>query len=135
MTGRAFDPGGPVEYAWAGDFLEGYAKARAEHNISPFADLFEENAILQPDPFEPPLTGTNEIRAYLLQCADREADVELTFERHWVAGSTILAAWHASFVGRPDRGHIREAGFLTADIRAERCVRLRIWAVEKKDRG
>ena len=131
MTG-AFDSGPPVDYAWASDFLERYARARAEFNISPFVDLFTEDAILRPDPFEPPLEGTNAIRAYLLRLADEEADVDLTIERHWVSGATILAAWHATFVQRPDRGHIREAGFLTAEIRSGRCFRLRIWTVVKR---
>jgi hypothetical protein len=131
VTG-AFDPGSPVDYAWAGEFLERYVKARSEFNISPFVELFTDDAVLQPDPFEPPLEGTNAIRAYLLRLADEEADVDLTIERHWVSGSTILAAWHASFVQRPDRGHIREAGFLTAEIRSQRCSRLRIWTVAKR---
>jgi hypothetical protein len=135
MTGQAFDPGPPVDYAWAGDFLERYVSARKDFNVSPFADLFAEDAVLQPDPFEPPLTGTNAIRAYLLQRADEEADVDLTIERHWVSGSTILAAWHVSFVRRPDRGHVREAGFLTAETRSGRCTRLRMWTVVKAGGG
>src|SRR5215217_5363166 len=111
MTGQAFDPGPPVDYAWAGTFLERYVQARTETNISPLMDLFGEDAVLQPDPFVPTLTGTNAIRAYLLRRAEEEADLDLTIERHWVSGSTILAAWHGSYVRRPDRGHVREAGF------------------------
>ncbi len=129
MTGRAFDAGAPVDYAWAGEFLERYVHARTAVDVSSFVELCMPDAELAPDPFEPPLAGTNAIRAYLLQHADEEADVDLTIERHWVSGSTILAAWHASFVRRRDRGHVREAGFLTAEIRQERCSRLRIWAV------
>ena len=131
MTG-AFDPGPPVDYAWAGDFLERYVKARAQFNISPFVDLFTDDASVQPDPFGPPVEGTNAIRAYLLGLADEEADVDLTIERHWVSGATVLAAWHATFVLRPDRGYVREAGFLTAEIRSQRCSRLRIWTVVKR---
>jgi hypothetical protein len=132
VTGRAFDPGSPVDYAWAGDFLELYVKARMELNVSPFVDLLTEDAALQSDPFEPPLEGTNAIRAYLLRLADEETDLDLTIERHWVSGATILAAWHATFVQRPDRGNVREAGFLTAEIQSRRCSRLRIWTVAKR---
>ena len=129
MTGQAFDPGAPVDYAWAGEFLERYVKALTEFNVSPFVELFTDDAVLQPNPFEPPVAGTNAIRAYLLQRADEEADVDLTVERHWVA------AWHASYVRRPDRGHVREAGFLTAEIRSGRCTRLRMWTVVTADGG
>jgi hypothetical protein len=132
VTGRAFDPRPSVDYAWAGDFLDRYVEARAEFNISPFVELFTADAAIQPDPLEPPLEGTNAIRAYLLRLADEAANVDLTIERHWVSGATILAAWHATFVQRPDRGHVREAGFLTAEIRSQRCSRLRIWTVVKR---
>ena len=129
MTGRAFEPSAPVGYAWAGEFLERYVRARTAVDVSSFVDLFLPDAELQADPFEAPLAGTNAIRAYLLQHADEEADVDLTIERHWVSGPTILAAWHASLVRRRDRVHVREAGFLAAEIRQDRCSRLRIWAV------
>jgi len=132
MTGHAFDPGPPVSYAWAGEFLERFSKARSSLDISLFVELFSDDAVLQVDPFAPALAGTNAIRAYLLRSADLESDVDVTFERHWVSGSTILAPWHASFVRREERVHIREAGFLTAEIRADRCIRLRIWTVTKQ---
>jgi ketosteroid isomerase-like protein len=131
MTGQAFDPGSAVDYAWAGQFLEQYVAALTEGNISPFVDLFAEDATLQPGPFDAPLQGTNSIRAYFLQRAETQADLELTVERHWVSGATILAAWHASYLQRPDRGHARSAGFLTAEIRSGRCTRLRIWTETK----
>ena len=55
--------------------------------------------------------------------ARRTADpVDLTIERHWASGSTILAAWHASYVRRSDRARSRQAGFLTAEIRAGRAI-------------
>jgi hypothetical protein len=57
--------------------------------------------------------------------------VDLEFERHWVSGATILAPWHSSF-RRPDGTRVREAGFMTAEIRAEKVVRLRIWTVSNQ---
>lgn len=127
MTGRAFDPGHPVDYAWAGDFLEDWVGARIQGEISPFVDRFAEDATLQPGSFEAPLEGTNAIRAYFLRRIDDEADPDLVIERHWVSGATILAAWHGSYQRRPDRGYVREAGFLTAEIRSRRCTGLRLW--------
>ena len=132
MTGQAFDPGEPVGYAWAGDFLERYVDARVHFRGDAFVDLFAEDGVLQPDPFEPPIVGPTAIRAYLLASSAAEAGVDLEFERHWVSGATILAPWHASF-GRPDGSRVREAGFMTAEIRSERVVRLRIWTVTKHE--
>ncbi len=135
MTGQAFDPGPPVDYAWAGTFLESYVSALTEGTISPFVEFIAEDATLHPNAFGQALEGSNAIRAYLLQRSQDQADLELTIERHWVSGATILAAWHASFVRQPNREHVREAGFLTAEIRSARCVRLRLWTETKAAEG
>jgi hypothetical protein len=78
-------------------------------------------------PFQPPLVGHNAVRAHLLAAAEAEDQVEVTFERHWVSGSTVLAAWHMSYVGRSDRSRVRVAGFLTLEMQADRCARVRLW--------
>ena len=131
MTGQAFDPGPPVDYAWAGDFLERFVRARADGAVSAIVALFADDAGLLPGPFHPALEGANAIRAYFLQRASEEADLDLTVERHWVSGATILAAWHASYLRRPDGGISREAGFVTAEIRSGLCVRMRFWTEAK----
>ena len=62
--------------------------------------------------------------------AEGQRDVEFTVERHWVSGSTVLAAWHASWIGQADGGRSRSAGFLTAEIAADgRIARYREWPV------
>ena len=49
-------------------------------------------------------------------------------ERHWASGTTILAAWHVSFVRRASGDVIRMAGFLTAETAADgRVSRFREW--------
>jgi hypothetical protein len=128
----AFDPGEPISYPWAGEWLERYVKARTRFEGDAFLALFSEDAEFRPDPFEAPLTGALAIRAYLNRRAEAEDDVDLTVERHWVSGATILAPWHASFMQLPERRlRVRVAGFLTAEIKSERCTRLRVWAVSK----
>ena len=54
------------------------------------------------DPFEPPMVGHNALRAYLLKLAESQDQVEVTMERHWAVGATVLAAWHASYVAGAD---------------------------------
>jgi ketosteroid isomerase-like protein len=131
MTGRAFDPGPPVAFAWAGDWLESYRRALETGDGDLLTSLFDDDGELVLDPFMPALVGANAIRAYLLDATAAETQLELTVERHWVSGPTILAAWHATFVRSEDRVHVRQAGFLTAEIRAERCTRLRRWAISR----
>ena len=71
------------------------------------------------DPFKPPLVGHNALRAYLLDASASQRDVEFTVERHWASGTTILAAWHVSFVRRATGNVVRMAGFLTAEMAAD----------------
>lgn len=134
MTGRAFDPGEPVAYPWAGEFLDAWVAARAHGDISSFIDLLAADATLVPGPFEAELEGTNAIRAYFLGRLAAETDIDLVVERHWVSGATILAAWHSSARRRTAGGLVRESGFLTAEIRARRCTRLRFWTVSAPGR-
>jgi hypothetical protein len=64
----------------------------------------------------------------LLKAAERQEQVEFTVERHWVAGSIVLAAWHASYVRRADATRVRLAGFMTLEIADDgRIARLREW--------
>ena len=73
MTGRAFDPGPPVAFAWAGDWLESYRRALETGDGDLLTSLFADDGELILDPFMPPLVGANAIRAYLLR-RDRGRD-------------------------------------------------------------
>ena len=87
-----------------------------------------EDAEYHEDPFEPPLVGHNALRAYLLEAAEAQDQVEMTVERHWVVGPTVLAAWHAGYVRRTDRSRVRLAGFMTLEIADDgRIARFREW--------
>lgn len=117
-----------IDYAAAADLLERYGHAWATFDGDLWVSLFTENAEYHEDPFEPPLVGHNALRAYLLQAAETQDQVEFTVERHWVSGSTVLAAWHASYVRRSDAARIRLAGFMTLDVGADgRVERFREW--------
>ena len=128
----AFDPGPPIGYQAAGDWLGAFMNAELAGDGDAFVALFTEDAEIQTGPFDAALTGSNAIRAYLGTLVQTEAQLDLTVERHWVSGATILAAWHATFVRPSDRAHVRQAGFLTADIRSGRCARLRLWTVTRE---
>jgi ketosteroid isomerase-like protein len=117
-----------IDYAGATDLLDRYGRAWETFDGDAWIALFSEHAEYHEDPFEPPLVGHNEIRAYLLEASGTQDQVEFTIERHWVAGSTVLAAWHASFVRRGTNARVRLAGFLTLEVGSDgRIDRLREW--------
>jgi ketosteroid isomerase-like protein len=117
-----------IDYQLAGELLERYRQAWESFDGDAWVALFTEDAEYHEDPFDPPLVGHNAIRAYLNEAAERQDQVEMTIERHWAVGSTILAAWHASFIRRATRERVRLAGFLAADLDTDgRIARFREW--------
>ena len=118
-----------IDHAAATDLLEAFVAARVAFDGDAWVALFTEDAEYHEDPFGTALVGHNALRAWLLDAAESQRDVDVTIERHWVSGSTVLAAWHASWTRRRDGGLVRVAGFLTADVTPDgRIDRLRQWA-------
>jgi ketosteroid isomerase-like protein len=117
-----------LDHAAAGDLLEQYGRAWQSFDGDAWTALFTDDIEYQEDPFEPPMVGHNAVRAYLLEAAGQQEQVEFTVERHWVAGPTVLAAWHASYVRRSDHARVRLAGFMTLEIADDgRIARFREW--------
>jgi hypothetical protein len=117
-----------LDHATAQDLLERLADARVDHRGDDFVAEFDERAEFHVDPFSPPLVGHLDLRSYLETAAATEDQAEMTIERHWVVGDTVLAAWHMSWIRRPDRARVRAAGFLTAEVAHDgRIGRLRQW--------
>jgi hypothetical protein len=122
-----------ISYAQGHDILEALVRARIRCDGDAYTDLFREDAEVSLDPFAAPLAGHNALRAYLGQAAEDELHFDLAIERHWVAGSTILAAWHASWNRRADGAKVRQAGFLSAEVGEDgRISRLRFWTVARE---
>ncbi len=117
-----------IDYAAAGDLLDAYGAAWAAFDGDGWVAIFTEDAEYHEDPFSQPLVGNNALRAYLLHQAETTRDVDFTVERHWVSGSTVLAAWHASWIVRADGRGVRVSGFMTAEIAGDgRISRLHEW--------
>ena len=119
-----------IDYAAAGAWLEAYGNAWTSFDGDSWVGLFSDDAEYHVDPFSTPLVGHNALRAYLLEASATERDVDFTVEQHWVSGTTLLAAWHTSFIRGTDGQRARRAGFLTADIASDgRASRFREWTV------
>lgn len=117
-----------IDYAAAGDLLEAYGRAWETFDGDAWVAIFTDDAEYHEDPFGEPLVGHNALRAYLLDASASQRDVEFTTERHWVSGTTILAAWHASFTRRSSGRLVRMAGFMTAEVAPDgRIARFREW--------
>jgi ketosteroid isomerase-like protein len=117
-----------IDYAAAGELLEAYGAAWRSFDGDAWVALFTEDAEYHEDPFGAPLVGHNALRAYLLEAAASQRDVEFTVERHWVASTTALAAWHVAYVRRAGGQLVRLAGFLTAEVAPDgRISRFREW--------
>jgi hypothetical protein len=122
-----------VTYAAAHDLLGALVQARVQYDGDAFVAQFADTAEVVLDPFEPALVGHNALRAYLNDAADAERWFDLAIERHWVSGSTVLAAWHASWNRRADEAKVRQAGFLSAEVGEDgRIGRLRQWSVTRE---
>jgi ketosteroid isomerase-like protein len=117
-----------LDHAAGTDLLERYGRAWESFDGDVWTGLFTDDVEYFEDPFESPMVGHNAVRAFLVEAADHQQQVEFTVERHWVAGSTVLAVWHASYVRRADRARVRLAGFMTLEVADDgRIARLREW--------
>jgi len=120
-------------YAEAHDLLDAFVRARIAHDGDALTALFTPDTTIILDPFATPLSGHNDLRAYLLAAAGAERGYDLVIERHWVSADTVLAAWHATWTRTTDDAKVRQAGFLSAEVGGDgRIERLRLWAVTRE---
>ena len=76
-----------LDYARGGRILEAFGRAWAAFDGDAWVGLFTEDARYHGDPFSPPFEGHNALRAFLLESAATQEDVECTVEHHWVIGT------------------------------------------------
>jgi ketosteroid isomerase-like protein len=117
-----------LSYASAGELLERYRQAWLAFDGDAWTDLFDPDVVYHDGPFDPPLTGRNALRAYLLEAAERQDQLDVVIERHWAVAPTIIAVWHASYVDRRSRARVRIAGVMTLELGGDgRIVRFHEW--------
>ena len=75
-----------IGYAEGGAWLEAYGRAWESFDGDAWVALFTDDAEYHEDPYGTPLVGHNALRAYLLDAAASQRDVEFTIEQHWVSG-------------------------------------------------
>ena len=117
-----------LTYAGAGELLGRYRQAWLGFDGDAWVGLFTDDAEYHDGPFDPPIVGRNALRAYLLEASERQDQLDVTFERHWVVPPTVLAAWHASYVHRATLARVQLVGFMTLELADDgRVARFREW--------
>jgi ketosteroid isomerase-like protein len=117
-----------ITYAVAADLLERFRQAWLAFDGDAWTDLFEPDVVYHDGPFDEPFVGRNALRAYLLEAAELQDQLEVVIERHWVVSPTIIAVWHASYVHRSTRARVRIAGVMTLEVGDDgRIARFREW--------
>ncbi|HEX9044400.1 MAG TPA: nuclear transport factor 2 family protein [Candidatus Limnocylindrales bacterium] len=123
-----------IDQARGGDLLDALANLVTDFDGDRLVALFAERAELRPDPFADLVLGRNDIRAYWASAVDAMGQPEVTVERHWVSGDTVLASWHASYVSA-DHSRTRLAGFVTIELVDGSIERLKVWSSRRSSAG
>jgi hypothetical protein len=97
-----------------------------------FVELFSAEVEARLDPFEPPLSGANELRAHWNAFAAERVHAEFDAERVWVVGRTVLGSFHAASTSRSSGEKERVRGFMILELDDEGLVtRLRQWSIAR----
>ena len=116
----------------AQDLLATIKRGWEKRDPDTIVPLFSSDAEYRSDPFAEQLVGTNAIRQHWNELVGRMANVEFDAERTWVAGSTVLASWHAAYTRRATAERVRVRGFTTFELDDGRLIaRLRQWPIER----
>jgi hypothetical protein len=116
----------------AQDLLARYKRAWEQRDVDLALSLFDAGAEFRFDPFEPPLSGVNAIRAWWNATVAAIDNVDFDLERIWLAGETVLASFHAGWTERATAERTRTRGFLTFELGPDGLVRrLRDWSRTK----
>ena len=114
------------------DLVDRFKRAWERLDVDAAVALFREDAEYRFDPFEPPLSGANAIRAHWNDTAASQTHVEFDAERVWVSGPTVLASWHAAFTRQATAERVRRRGFMTLELdEAGLVARFREWSIDR----
>jgi ketosteroid isomerase-like protein len=78
-------------------WLDEYGRAWTGGNADAAVALFRADATYQETPFDEPMKGRDEIRAYWQSATDEQKNVSFKSKVWAVAGNEAYAWWHATF--------------------------------------
>jgi hypothetical protein len=103
--------------------LAAYKRAREARDPDAAMAMFSEDIEYRFDPFEPPLRGHLEVRAYWNALVASQTEVEFDAGTVWVVGRTVLCDWHAGYDVTDVDVRIRARGFMTMEVNGKGRVR------------
>jgi ketosteroid isomerase-like protein len=116
----------------AQDLVERLKRAWEKRDVDAFMDCLADAAEVRPDPFAPALSDANAIRAWCNGVAAALVHTEADAERIWLAGDTVLVAFHGAWTTRATADRTRIRGMLTLELDADRRIRrARAWALSR----
>ena len=116
----------------AQDLVDRLKRAWEKRDVDAFLDCLAEDAELRPDPFAPPLSDRTAVRAWANDIAAAVAHAEADAEHIWLAGDTVLVAFHGAWTDRQTAARSRVRGMLAIELDPElRVQRARAWALTR----
>jgi ketosteroid isomerase-like protein len=113
----------------AQDLVERLRRAWEKRDVEAVVDCFAVDAELRPDPFAPAMTDPTAIRAWCNAVAASVVHSEADAERVWLAGDTVLVAFHGAWTVRASADRTRIRGMLSLELDGDRRIRrARAWA-------
>jgi ketosteroid isomerase-like protein len=116
----------------AQDLVERIRRAWEKRDVDALLDCFADDAELRPEPFAPTIVGATDIRAWCNEVAASTVHTEADAERIWLAGETVLVAFHGAWTMRASADRTRIRGVLALELDGDRRVRrARAWAASR----
>ena len=91
---------GRLTHGDAQDLVDRLKRAWEKRDVDAALDCFAEDAELRPDPFAPPIGDQTAIRAWCNGRGLASSHAEADAERIWLAGDTVLVAFHGAWTER-----------------------------------
>jgi ketosteroid isomerase-like protein len=116
----------------AQDLVDRLKRAWEKRDVDAFLDCLADDAELRPDPFAPPVGDRTALRAWANDIAATVVHAEADAEHIWLAGDTVLVAFHGAWTDRRSAARSRVRGMLALELDPARRVRRgRAWALTR----
>lgn len=110
------------------EWLEAYGRAWETGDPDAAAALFAADAVYEETPFDQPMHGREEVRAYWSAVPREQRDIRFRFEILACEGDSGVAHWRTSLTRVTTGGRVELDGILWARFDAEgRCRHFREW--------